>query len=175
MRISTDTRRPGVLRILRAVNAAHRKILVMLDIGAPRHPAVAEAARLAAREGAELQLYHCGETQELCPGWADTAEASGVYRQLLQRRHLDDLQRLAAPLREEGLTVSVAAVRGPATDDAIRSHLQYSAPDLIIKDAGDPARTPRDWHQRTDELLLRHALCPFLLIGAASSAVGSLP
>jgi hypothetical protein len=71
--------------------------------------------------------------------------------------------------------VAAEKLRGPATDEAIRSHLQYSAPDLIIKDAGDPARTPRDWHQRTDDLLLRHALCPFLLIGAAASALGSLP
>ncbi|MFM1886041.1 MAG: hypothetical protein RL026_1198 [Pseudomonadota bacterium] len=141
----------------------------MLDLGSPRCGSVAAAARRAfGDEPSSLELYHCGEQPVLSPGWADHGSSTRVYDDLLRGRQLADLERLADRLRSSGQPVSVTTEPGTASDDTIRAHWEATAPDLIVKEGGDPVAPRPGWLQRTDDLLLRHCACPFLLVGAAS-------
>jgi nucleotide-binding universal stress UspA family protein len=145
--------------------AACRKILVLLDALSPCAAAVREAARLAQRDAARLELYDCGVGPQLPPGWADPDDAAEVYRALLHDRRLEDLERLARPLRSRGIEVTTCAEECAPLEDAIARHLAQAAPDLIlIENPGDGGPSP--WRALAEGALRRHARCPVLQVDA---------
>lgn len=85
-------------------SAPPRKILVVVDPAVHAQPALEKAARLALRCAARLELYVCDVEQDLPESWADGGR-SDEFRDLKRRRLLEELERLAAPLRERGLAV----------------------------------------------------------------------
>jgi hypothetical protein len=144
---------------------ARRKFLVLLDGLSPYTAAVREAALLAQREAASLELYDCGVDQQLPPGWAEPDDAAEVYRALLHDRRLDDLERLARPLRARGIVVTACAEERVPLEDAIGSHLAQAAPDLILIE-GQRDGGPSPWRTLVEGVLRLHARCPVLRVDA---------
>jgi nucleotide-binding universal stress UspA family protein len=147
------------------MEAARRKILVLLDALSPCAAALREAALLAQRDAASLELYDCGVDPQLPPGWAEPDDAAEVYRALLHDRRLDDLERLARPLRSRGIQVSTCVEERAPLEDAIVSHLAQAAPDLILIE-GRSDGGPSPWRTRAEGALRRHGRCPVLRVDA---------
>jgi universal stress protein E len=87
-------------------------ILVIIDTTAGAHqPALERGAWLAKQAGARLELFACEYDPDAEPGHVTTVwtpEASLREQLLAHRRRA--LEELAAPLRKQGLTVTVDAV-----------------------------------------------------------------
>ena len=129
------------------MEAASRKILVLLDSTVPRQAAVREAARLAQQD----------------------ADAADNYRALLRERRISDLERLARPLRSRGIDVTVCVELLVPLDDAIARHLAQTTPDLIVIDDA-PVAAATVWRKQVDGALLRHARCPVIRVDAGHDA-----
>ena len=81
-----------------------QKILVVVDPAAHQQRALEKAVQLALHCAGRLALYVCDVEQDLPESWAGDGRAS-EYLELKRRRLIDELERLAAPLRERGLAV----------------------------------------------------------------------
>jgi hypothetical protein len=151
------------------MRTTRRKILVLLDTMAPSAAAVHEAARLAQDDAANVELYDCGAGVPLPPGWAESQDAEQAYRALVHDRRLDDLERLARPLRSRGIPVTTCAEEHTPLDEAITLHLEQAAPDLILIDEVRQGGVAA-WRTQADGVLRRHARCPVLQVDACRGA-----
>jgi nucleotide-binding universal stress UspA family protein len=144
-----------------------KKYLVMVDPAAPMQPALERAVPMALEAGARLEIYACDVADAIPPGWAEQSQALQL-RVLMHQRRLQDLERLARPLRCLGLAVSTVDECGDPIEPAIAQHLSNASPDLIIKESPGRAQA-RSWHHCTDRVLAQHAPCPVFIVGAGSS------
>ena len=151
------------------MEAASRKILVLLDSTVPRQAAVLEAARLAQQDAASLELYDYGLDPQMPHGWTEAVDAADNYRALLRERRISDLERLARPLRSRGIDVTVCVELLVPLDDAIARHLAQTTPDLIVIDDA-PVAAATVWRKQVDGALLRHARCPVIRVDAGHDA-----
>jgi universal stress protein E len=144
---------------------ATRKILVAVkDPAAPYQPGVEKAARLAKGFGAKLELFH-GITE---PVLSETyLFANGELTRLRREtraRCIEKLEKLAAPLREGGLDVTVSADWDfPAHEAVVRQARRHKI-DLIVAQCHEGKRTAPWLMHLTDWELLRTSPVPVLLV-----------
>jgi universal stress protein E len=139
------------------------RILVALRDPAKRaHRALRKAAQLAAGGDVQLELFHA-----ICDPLYSDAVLTGRnslsdQETAIHQRHLAALERLAAPLRKQGLKVTCTATWDfPAAHAIVRQSLRSRA-DLIVVDSR-PSHS--GWFLRfTDWELLRLSPKPVLLI-----------
>lgn len=145
--------------------AAIRRILVAIkDPTAKKQPAVAKAAQIATAFGSKIELFHdmTGTRYTGFPGGL-VPDPHAVVREHRAAR-LDQLERLAAPLRDRGLDVTSAAEWDfPAHEAIVRRALTINS-DLIVAQ-----HHPRKHHLTlflsfTDWELLRLSPLPVLLV-----------
>ena len=141
--------------------------MVLLDTASPRHEAIEEAARLAQQQCSTVELYDCGMGQYLAPGWAEDTALYGQYLALLHERRLEDLERLARPLRSCGIAVTTVAEEHAPLAEAIVEHIAQAMPDVIVKDSASLRADSAGWQVQTDSILKRYARCPVVLVGEA--------
>lgn len=142
-----------------------RRILVAIkDPGRRHQPVLRKAAQLAAASGARLELFHA-----ICePVYLDAFIAAGMSLQQVQRQFRDKtlarLEKLAAPLRHEGLAVGTGCeLDFPAYDAVIRRAQRVDA-DLIVAER-HAKKHMLPWLLRfNDWELLRRSPVPVLLI-----------
>lgn len=139
-----------------------RKFLVMVDPAAPLQPALEKAVPLALQAGAHVEIYACEVADAIPSGWAEQSQVLTLLG-LKHRRRLDDLERLARPLRCLGLSVSTVDECGDPIESAIARYLSSTLPDLIIKETQDGERAG-SWHRCTDRVLEQHAPCPVFIV-----------
>ena len=141
-------------------------ILVVIDITAGAHqPALDRAAWLARQAGARLELFACDFDPDLDSGRLTTVwgASPGPRERLLLRRH-GQLEELAAPLRKEGLVVTVDVVWDHPFEAAIVKKAAAHDYWLVAKDTHhyNPIQrtllTNVDWH------LIRECAAPLLLV-----------
>jgi universal stress protein E len=131
------------------------RILVVIDAGAPVHPCVDKAERIAAGCGATLELYVCDTLQEGEP--AD--------RSAREERALALLDKLASGLRARGLTVETHTEWHAPLEQGIGLRVLSSNPDLVVKDTHLHHLAPgRDGYGLTDWTLIRQIPVPLLLV-----------
>ena len=138
-------------------------ILVVVDSAAGQdQPVLERAAWLAERSGARLELFACDYDPDIDSGRAATS-APSVRERLLatQRRHLD---ALAAPLRNQGLAVSVDAVCDHPFDAAIIKKAAAHDYWLVAKDTHHHNLLQRTLLSNVDWLLIRNCPAPLLLV-----------
>jgi len=143
-----------------------KAILVVVDLASGAHqPALERAAWLAKQAGARLELFACDYDPDLDSGpviaiWK--ADPGPRERVLLRRR--SQLEELAAPLRKQGLEVTVDVVWDHPFERAIVK--QAAAHDywLVAKDTHHHNVIQRTLLTNVDWHLVRECPSPLLLV-----------
>jgi universal stress protein E len=135
-------------------------ILVVIDTTAgSRQPALERAAWLAKQAGARLELFACEFDPDLDSGRIASAAREQA---LLQRR--SNLEDLTAPLRQQGLTVSVDVVWDHPFDAAILKKAAAHDYWLVAKDTHHHNLAQRTLLTNVDWHLIRTCAVPLLLV-----------
>ncbi len=135
-------------------------ILVVIDTTAGSHqPALERAAWLAKQAGARVELFACEFDPDLESGRIAPAAREAVLRQ--RRRSLEDL---AAPLRQQGLAVSVDVVWDHPLDAAILKKAAAHDYWLVAKDTHHHNLAQRTLLTNVDWHLIRTCPVPLLLV-----------
>jgi universal stress protein E len=145
-----------------------RRILVAIKDPASRsQPALHKAAQLAGGSGARLELFHALAV----PMYPDAYTLEGQSLQKVQRewreRAQQRLEKLAAPLRAEGLKVTTDSEWDFPAYEAVIRRAQQGKADLIVAER-HATRHVLPWLLRfNDWELLRRSPVPVLLVKRA--------
>jgi universal stress protein E len=135
-------------------------ILVVIDAGAASNqPALARAAWLAQRAGARLELFAC----EYDPDVRVSGAGAGIRDRLVERQ-CANLESLAAPLRAQGIGVSVDVVWDHPFEAAILAKAAAHDYWLVAKDAHHHNLAQRTLLTNVDWHLIRECPVPLLLV-----------
>jgi universal stress protein E len=135
-----------------------RNILVAVDGDNDSGAAIACAARLAKRNGASIKLI---ATVEDLPWYTRLVlPTSEELQTLLVRDRADALERLAEPLRRDGVEVTMEVLRGRRRVEIVREVLRGGY-DLLMKEAQPNENV---LFGSTDMHLLRTCPCPVWLV-----------
>ena len=135
-------------------------VLVVADAGAGAHlPALERAAWLAQQTGGRIELFACEFDPDIESGRAPAAARD----QLLRQRRLD-LESLAAPLRQQGVHVSVDVVWDHPFDAAILKKAAAHDYWLVAKDTHHHNLAQRTLLTNVDWHLIRKCPVPLLLV-----------
>ena len=142
----------------------HHILVAIKHPGAKSHPAVAKAATIAAALDAKLQLFHALDVP-VSPDLGSVEDSP--VPQIFQRQrdgHLLLLEKLAAPLRKQGLSVTTAVEWDfPRHEAIIRAAARFGANFIVAADHATTHHLP--WLLRyTDWELLRASPVPVLLV-----------
>jgi universal stress protein E len=141
-------------------------ILAVIDLTAGAHqPALERAAWLARQAGARLELFACDYDPDLDSGHVTKVwgpNAGPRERLLLQRR--SQLEELAAPLRQQGLTVTVDVVWDHPFEAAIVKKAAAHDYWLVAKDTHHHNLMQRTLLTNVDWHLIRKCVPPLLLV-----------
>ena len=136
-------------------------ILVVVDSAAGSHqPALERAAWLAKQAGARLELFACEYDPDIDCRAASTPSARERCSQAAAR----NLEDLAAPLRQQGLRVSVDVVWDHPFDAAIIKKAAAHDYWLVAKDTHHHNFSQRTLLTNVDWLLIRKCPAPLLLV-----------
>jgi len=141
-------------------------ILVVVDPAAGTHqPALERAAWLAKQAGARLELFACDYDPVMVDGVTATVwvPAPSVREGLLQGLR-NRLEELAAPLRTQGLTVSVDVVWEHPFERAIVAKAGAHDYWLVAKDTQHHNLLQRTLLTNVDWQLIRDCPAPLLLV-----------
>jgi universal stress protein E len=147
-------------------------ILVVIDQTAGAHqPALARAAWLAKQAGARVELFACAydpdvDSRHLATVW--TPEPSAREQLLLRLRK--SLEDLAAPLRKQGLKVTVDAAWDHPFETAIVKKAGANDYWLVAKDTHHHNLLQRTLLTNVDWHLIRDCPAPLLLVKDRSLA-----
>jgi universal stress protein E len=142
----------------------HHILVAIKDPRALSQPAVAKAVAIATALDAQLQLFHAIDI----PAYPDLGAVDGAPIPQIVRLQRDThqllLERIAAPLRRAGLSVSTAVEWDfPRHEAIIRSAARFGASLIVAADHATTHHLP--WLLRyTDWELLRASPVPVLLV-----------
>lgn len=147
-----------------------KSILVAIkDTTTRKSASLTKAAQLAQAFGARLELFHGIAT----PVYADAYSFQGKALDSLERdrraSHLAELEKLAQPLRAQGLTVAVSAQWDYPISEAIVRRARRIKADLIVAEPHAGRRIAPVLLHVTDWELLRLSPMPVLLVKRAGS------
>ena len=133
-----------------------KHVLVVVDPTASFHPAIERAAWLAKHMPAPVELFIC----DYAPQLADTrsGDTTAAARAALIERHWKRLEQLAAPLRANGLEVTIDARWDYPLHDGIVRKAQDLGADFVVKDTHYHSVLKRSIFSNTDWSLIRN--CP---------------
>jgi universal stress protein E len=145
-----------------------RRILVAVkDPTAKSLPAVTKGAQLARAFGAHLELFHGIST----PLYVDTysyQESLEEIERRMKAARVAELEKIAAGLRRQDLSVSVAAAWDFPVYEAIVRHSVRNKIDLIVAERHAKPHVVPGLLQLTDWELLRTSPVPVLLVKTAA-------
>jgi universal stress protein E len=143
------------------------RILAVLDPTAETQPALAKAARLAAVAGSTLELFVCDYEPALADPRFFKLERLQTLREQFLARHRAALERHAAALRAQGLTVTTEVRWAAPLHAGVVARVLESAPALVVKDTHYHGPIRRTVLTNTDWNLIRSCPAPLLLAKAA--------
>lgn len=141
-----------------------KKILVVVEADSSEQPAVDRAAALARLSGAELELVLPEFNPYLADGfYFDPVQARDLRYEYGEQR-MKELEALAEPLREEGISVSVTTAWGNPAHAEILKRASESDASLVVKATRHHSKVARLLLAHTDWELVRHCPIPLLLV-----------
>jgi len=143
---------------------ARKKILVVIDPTSEEQPAFSKATELARRIDAELALLTCLFDPDIAHAQWVTGQTLEHIRDEAIDAHFESLERLAEPLRSDGLSVSVRIIwDNPLHEAIVREALNLEA-DFVVKDTHHHSAVSRVLFTNTDWHLIRECPCPLWLV-----------
>jgi universal stress protein E len=140
------------------------RILCVIDPTSEQQHALARASWLARCNHAELELLICYYNEYLSGDrFFDSRSLKKARAEVIadqQRR----LEKLAAPLRKDGLTVNASAVWDHPLHDGIVRHAEACGADLVVKDTHYHSAAARVLLSNTDWQLIRNCAAPLWLV-----------
>jgi universal stress protein E len=149
--------------------AKNDSILVIVDPTAQEQPAVARAAWLAEKLGCDLELFICEYDQYLAGDRFFDTKALKKARAGLLQRHLSRLEKLAAPLRDSGITVSCDTAWDHPLHEGILRKIDSAKPKLVVKDTHYHSAIRRSVFSNTDWHVIRDCKSPLWLVKPSDS------
>lgn len=141
-----------------------RQLLVIISPHRDEQPALLRARWLAQQTGAAIELllaeHHPAFEQSLALAPEVALLARDNYQQLREQR----LERLAAPLRDEGLTVTCCLRWGQSLVDHSLERVAAISPDLVLKSARHHGLLSRLLLGNSSWQLLRRCPVPVWLV-----------
>ncbi len=141
-----------------------KQLLVIIDPTQTPQPALARAAWIARRSGAALELLICEFNSALDNGLLFEAPALDKARDSLLRQRREWLEQLAAPLRQEGLTVTCEVRWGKPLHRMVIARAEELKPDLVLKTAHSHGLIRRLLLSNTCWQLIRYCPAPLWLV-----------
>ena len=140
-----------------------RQLLVVIDPSQPSQPALQRAHWLARATSAKVELLLCEYNSALSHSLIfDNDTLSSAREALLTNLH-SELDGMAAPLREEGLQVTVQVRWGKPLEQVILQRVAELQPDLLLKSAHHRSLKHHLLGNSTWQLL-RHCPVPLWLV-----------
>jgi universal stress protein E len=138
-----------------------RHILVVVDPSeAGRQATVDKAALLARCLNASVELLICDIESAL----DDEVLALHAHKTPPSNTQiLDLLDALSAPMRSQGIAVTVRAIYGKSLHDSLLDYIRGSNADLVVKDTHHHSFAKRTFLRNTDWHLMRSCPVPLLL------------
>ncbi|MEX2496007.1 MAG: universal stress protein [Woeseia sp.] len=140
------------------------QILSVIDPTVEEQPAMRRAAWIAARTGAELELFVCYYNEYLSGERLFDSSSLEKTRKEVIDGYEKHLEKLAAPLRDSGLKVRTCAVWDHPLSDGIVRHAAAINADLVFKDAHHHSAISRALLTNTDWSLIRACASPLWLV-----------
>ena len=139
-------------------------ILCVIDPTVDAQPALERAAWLSSRTGATLELLVCYYDEFLAGSrYIDSAALKEARMEVLES-HKRRLEQLAAPLRNNGLTVRTAAHWEHPLHEGIARHAAAINADMVFKDTHHHSAVYRALFTPTDWGLIRACASPLWLV-----------
>lgn len=141
-----------------------KKLLVVIHLDEATYPALDKALAIARSKDVEIVLLSCEHTQYLVEGYYfDAAEVTRLRTEYLQECK-EQLEKIAKPIRENGLTISTLALWAyPEYETITKQALELDA-DLVIQHIGRHGALSRMFLTHTDWQLVRTCPKPLLLV-----------
>lgn len=136
------------------------KILVVAERASGSQAALQKAVMIARHFGAAIELFTCDAEHAFALG-GDVASDAIVTRCLAESRRFLDALRGSISARDVDFTTAVACAA--SVGEGVCTHVQRSAPSLVIKSFTDAGVAPAPLPSVTDLYLMRRCSAPLLL------------
>lgn len=133
-------------------------LVAVRDPGARKQIAIRKAARIAASSGARITLFHAFSAPFPLPSPTPTDPEAILHAVAKQLR--DQLQKLARPLRAEGIAVECEVAWDFPPAHAIVRRVLAEKPDLVVAESHRHSRVARWFLANSDWELIRECPCP---------------
>lgn len=140
------------------------RVLCVIDPTSAEQPALARAAWLAGCNKAELDLFVCYYNEYLSGDRFFDSRSLRKARKEVIDDQLQRLEKLAKPLREKGLTVTVNAAWDHPLHEGIVRYAEESKAKIIVKDTHYHSLAQRVLLSNTDWQLMRLCKAPLWLV-----------
>ena len=140
------------------------KILVVIDPTCHEQPALERARWLARHNNAGLELLICYYNEYLSGDRLfDSPSLEKARREVVENQQ-EHLEKMAEPIRAEGVEVTTTAVWDHPLHEGIVRHVLSSQPDLVVKDTHHHSAVSRALLTNTDWNLIRTCPTPLWLV-----------
>jgi len=141
-----------------------KRILSVVDPTTDTQRAVERAAWVAEKTGAELELFICYYNEYLSGDRLFDSPSLEKAREEIVTGHKNNLEKIAAPLRDAGLTVNTSAVWDHPLHEGIVRHAAAIGADIVFKDTHHHSAVSRALLTNTDWNLIRTCAAPLWLV-----------
>jgi universal stress protein E len=140
------------------------RILTIIDPTTDTQPALQRAAWVAEKTGADLELFICYYNEYLSGDRLFDSPSLEKARQEIIAGHEKHLDKLAEPLRENGIDVTTTALWDHPLYEGIVRHAAATGADLVLKDTHHHSAVSRALLTNTDWNLIRACASPLWLV-----------
>lgn len=140
------------------------KILVIIEPGSDSQPALDKALQLARYADSELELMSSDYNAYLEDGYYFDPVQAQKLRYEHGDQHMQELEALAQPLRDQGLEVTVTTAWGNPPYEEIVSRVRDTEPSLVVKSTSSHHKVDRLFLSNEDWELVRYCPAPLLLV-----------
>lgn len=141
-----------------------KQIMAVIDPTTDIQPAMQRAAWLAGHTGAEVELFICYYNEYLSGDRLFDSPSLEKARQEIIAGHEKHLEKLAGPLRENGIPVKTTAVWDHPLYEGIVRHAAATGADIVFKDTHHHSAVSRALLTNTDWNLIRACAVPLWLV-----------